>query len=289
MGLKVGLQLYSVRQSLQKDPYRVLAQVAGAGYKYLEAANHDAANDPGIGFGVPVDKMKASLEELGMSIIGSHINPLRAELIDRILDYHEVLGNQQVGCDIEFFPYGDIDFVLRRCELFNHIGKKCKDRGMRFYYHNHYQEFQKFGDKTVYEIIMDNTDPSLVFIELDTYWAARGGKNPVELIKKYKDRVVLLHQKDFPKDAPQNLVMYDGIINPERLINMDVFLATKHPLCFTEIGTGVLPIQDIIDTAKEAPYLEYIILEQDHTQLDEIESIKVSMEAFRKFSGVEWV
>ncbi|NLJ86896.1 MAG: sugar phosphate isomerase/epimerase [Firmicutes bacterium] len=288
MALKVGIQLYSVRQSLQKDPYGVLAQVAEVGYKYLEAANHDAANDPGVGFGVPADKMKASLDELGMSIVGSHINPLKAELLDGVLDYHQALGNKQIGCDIEFFPYEDVDFVLRRCELFNEVGEKCKERGMRFYYHNHYQEFQKFGDKTVYEIIMENTDPSLVFIELDTYWATRGGQNPVELIRKYKDRLVLLHQKDFPKDAPQNLVMYDGIINPEMPINMDVFMATLQPRCFTEIGTGILPIQDIINAAKDAPNLEYIILEQDHTQLDEIESIKVSMEAFRKFSGVEW-
>jgi len=128
----------------------------------------------------------------------------------------------------------------------------------------------------------------LVFIELDTYWAARGGQNPVDLIKKYRDRLILLHQKDFPRNAPQPLVMYDGVINRDVEINMEVFIATKNPLCFTEIGTGILPIQDIIDAALSAPNLEYIILEQDSTQLDEIESIKISMRAFRKFSSIVW-
>jgi len=84
------------------------------------------------------------------------------------------------------------------------------------------------------------------------------------------------------------LNMYDGIINKSAEINMDVFAATINPLCFTEIGTGVLPIQDIINAAAEAPNVDYIILEQDATQLGEIESIRTSMEAFRKFTGIAW-
>jgi sugar phosphate isomerase/epimerase len=288
VALKVGLQLYSVRQSLQVDPYGTLAKVAEAGYKYIEAANHNAADDPGIGFGVPASKMKDTLERFGMSIVGCHINPLKPELLGQILDYHQAVGNPQIGTDIEFFPHGDIDFVLRRCELFNKIGEMCQERGMRYYYHNHYQEFQTFGDKTVFEIIMENTDPDLVFLEMDTYWMIRGGQNPLELMQKYKDRLLLLHQKDFPKNAPQPKVMYDGLIAPQQDISMEVFVSTLDPLCFTEIGTGVLPIQEIIDVAESAPNLEYIILEQDHSQLGEIESIKASMEAFQKFSGVKW-
>ncbi|NMB45063.1 MAG: sugar phosphate isomerase/epimerase [Firmicutes bacterium] len=288
MALKVGIQLYSVRQSLGRDPYGTLAKVAEAGYKYIEAANHDATNDPGIGFGVPADKMKDSLERLGMSIVGCHIQPLRPELLGEVLDYHQAIGNPQIGTGIEFFPYNDIDFVLRQCELFNKVGEMCKERGMRYYYHNHYQEFQTFGDQTVYDIIMENTDPELVFMEMDTYWMMRGGQDPVELIKKYQDRLILLHQKDFPKDAPQPQVMYDNLVDPKANITMELFASTLDPSCFTEIGTGVLPIQEIIDAAQSAPELDYVILEQDHTRLDEIESIKVSMEAFRKFSGIEW-
>lgn len=288
MALKVGIQLYSVRQSLQKDPYGTLARVAEAGYKYIEAANHDATNDPGIGFGVPAGKMKDTLDRLGMSIVGCHINPLKPELLDRVLDYHQAIGNPQIGIGIEFFPYGDIDFVLRQCELFNKIGEMCQERGMRYYYHNHYQEFQTFGDKTVYEMIMENTDPELVFLEMDTYWMIRGGQDPIELIRKYADRLLLLHQKDFPKNAVQPKVMYDGLVDLNEDISMEVFASTLDPLCFTEIGTGILPIQEIIDAAETAPNLEYIILEQDHSQLGEIESIKTSMEAFRRFSGVEW-
>lgn len=284
MTFKIGLQLYSVREVLKADPYGTLAKVAEAGFKYIEAANHNAATDDGVGFGVPAVQMKKSMEALGLSIVGCHINPLNLDRLPAILDYHQTLGNKQIGCDIEFYPYHDLEYVLRRCELFNKVGEMCKAYGMRYYYHNHYQEFQKIGDQTIYDIIMANTDPSLVFIEMDTYWMTRGGQDPLQMMEKYKDRLVLLHQKDFPRNAPQPIVMFDGVVDLNQEITDAVFTETKDPLCFTEIGTGILPIQDILDAAETAPHLEYILLEQDHTQLEEIESIQTSMQAFRKFS-----
>ncbi|GAB2556977.1 sugar phosphate isomerase/epimerase family protein [Gracilibacillus alcaliphilus] len=282
MALKVGIQLYSVRQALQANPFQTLEKIAEAGYKYVEAANHNAQTDDGVGFDLSAKEMKQALDQLGLQIVGCHVNPLDIDRLPAVLDYHQELGNMQIGCDIEFFPYQDMDYLLRRCELFNQVGELCKERGMRYYYHNHYQEFQKFGNQTVYDIIMENTDPDLVFIEMDTYWIARGGADPLALIKKYRDRLVLLHQKDFPANASQPIVMYDGLVNPNQEITYDLFDKTKDPQSFTEIGTGILPIQEIIDTALQAPNLDYIILEQDHTNLDEIESIQESMQAFRK-------
>ena len=287
MGLKVGIQLYSVRQSLHDDPYGTLAKVADAGFKYVEAANHNALHDDGVGFGIPARAMRNTLDRLGMKIIGCHINPLDLSRLPAVLDYHAELGNRQIGCDIEFFPYNDPDYVLRRCEFFNRVGEMCRERGMKYYYHNHFQEFQPVGGNTIYNIIMENTDPNLVFVEMDTYWIIRGGHDPVHLIEKNKDRIVLLHQKDFPANAPQSICMYDGPVDIAKPITMQTFDNTKMPECFTEIGTGVLPIQQIIDAAAGAPNLEYIVLEQDHTQLSEIESIRVSMNAFRQFKGID--
>ncbi|MBC8531653.1 sugar phosphate isomerase/epimerase [Christensenellaceae bacterium NSJ-53] len=290
MAMKVGIQLYSVRNALAEDPYGTLAKVADIGFKYLEAANHDADNDDGVGFGVPADKLRKSLADLGMSIVGSHINPLKLERLPAVLDYHQELGNKQIGCDTEFYPYKDMDYLKRRCDLFNKVGEMCKERGMRYYYHNHYMECQRFeeGGPTIYEMVMENTDPSLVFCELDTYWFFRGGVNPIDYIKKYKDRLVLIHQKDFPENAPQPINMYDGIVDHGKEVTREIFRDTKDPLCFTEIGTGILPIQDIINAASDAPHQEYIVLEQDFTQLPELESIKRSMDAFHKFNGIEW-
>lgn len=286
--MKLGIQLYSVRGIFQRQPERTLQTLSKLGYRYLEAANHNAAVDDGVGFGQPTKELKRNLTDFGLKIIGCHINPLRMDRIDAVLDYHRELGNRQIGCDFEVFPYGDWDFVKARCELFNQISEKCESRGMHFYYHNHYQEFQRFepeGER-VYDFILRNTDKK-VLIETDTYWMARGGVDPIDYIKRYQDRLLLIHQKDFPQSAPQPLGMYDGLIGPSANITSDVFEATINPLCFTEIGQGVLPIQSYIDAAADAPLLEYIILEQDYSRYDELLSVEKSMESFQKFHGID--
>lgn len=289
MNVRVGLQLYSVRNALAQDPWGTLERLAEVGFTHLEAANHNARTDPGVGFGVDAAELRARLADLGLSIVGCHINPLDVDILPRALDYQAELGNTQFGCDIEFYPYGDRDYVLRRCEVFNQVGELARERGMRFYYHNHFQEFQRFGDDYVYDLILDNTDPDLVKLEIDTYWMYRGGQDPIAWMEKCADRVVLLHQKDFPTEAPQPLNMFDGVVSPTENIDLDVFLERKDERCFTEIGTGMLPIQDILDAAGAVPNLDYLILEQDHTALDEIESVRTSREAFASsFTGLSW-
>lgn len=289
MNIRIGLQLFSVRQSLATDPWGTLAGLAEAGFSRLEAANHQARNDPGVGFGVAAGELRSQLADLGLSIVGCHINPLELDILPRALDYQAELGNTQIGCDIEFYPYGDRDYVMRRAETFNRVGELARQRGMRFYYHNHFQEFQRVGDDYVYDLILENTDPELVKLEIDTYWMYRGGQDPIEWMRKCSDRIILLHQKDFPADAPQPLNLYDGVVSPTESIDMAVFEERKDERCFTEIGTGVLPIQDIIDTAAELPNFEYLFLEQDHTRLDELESVRTSHQAFdSSFTGISW-
>ncbi|WES63543.1 sugar phosphate isomerase/epimerase [Microbacter sp. GSS18] len=289
MTVNIGLQLFSVRQSLAADPWGTLEKLAALGFRTLEAANHSARTDPGVGFGVDAASLRDRLADLGMSIVGCHINPLDVDILPRALDYQAELGNLQFGCDIEFYPYGDRDYVLRRAEIFNQVGALAAERGMRFYYHNHFQEFQRFGDDLVYDLILENTDPDLVKLELDTYWIYRGGHDPIEWMRKCADRVVLSHQKDFPADAPQPLNLFDGVISPTENITQEVFEGRKDPLCFTEIGTGILPIQDILDEVATLPSFDYMFLEQDHTQLSELDSVAQSRTAFTsRFSGVTW-
>ncbi|MGB3328476.1 MAG: sugar phosphate isomerase/epimerase, partial [Thermomicrobiales bacterium] len=291
MPLQVGLQLYSVRESLKRDPWGTLEAIARMGYTHIEAANHNARTDPGVGFGVGARELRERLDALGLQLVGCHISPLHLDILPGVLDYQAELGNTQIGCDIEFFPHGDRDYVLRRCEAFNQVGDLAHERGMRVYYHNHFQEFQHIrddaGDDIVFDLIMANTNPDRVFVELDTFWTYRGGEDPIAWMHRYAERIILLHQKDFPANAPQPLNLFDGVISPDANIDMDLFLEKKDHACFTEIGTGILPIQDIIDAAASLPHLQYLILEQDHTTLPELESIQRSKDAFTsRFTGV---
>ena len=145
------------------------------------------------------------------------------------------------------------------------------------------------GTITFTTLILANTDPDLVKLELDTYWMYRAGQDAATWMAKLADRIVLLHQKDFPADAPQPLNLFDGIVSPTENIDMAVFDERKDERCFTEIGTGVLPIQQILDAAGTLPNLDYLILEQDHTAMDELDSVKTSRDAFAsKFTGIAW-
>jgi sugar phosphate isomerase/epimerase len=288
MAVRVGLQLYSVRNALAESSAATFKGIADLGYRYLEAANHAAGTDDGIGFGLPAGELRSMLSDVGLQVVGCHINPLKLERLPAVLDYQAEIGNRQIGCDIEFYPLGDRDYVLRRADFFNEVGRLCADREMRFYYHNHYQEFQYLGGETVYQTVLDNTDPELVFVEMDTYWVYRGGQDPLEWMRRYADRVLLLHQKDFPSQAPQPLSMYDGTIDVDTPITMDSFMTDMNPECFTEIGTGVLPIQDIIDTAGALPNLQYMFLEQDYSRLPDLDSIARSRDAFSNFTGISW-
>ena len=108
-------------------------------------------------------------------------------------------------------------------------------------------------------------------------------------MRKRADRVILVHQKDVPADAPQPLNLFEGVVSPTETIDLAVFQERKDERCFTEIGTGVLPIQSVLDAAGALPTVDYLILEQDHTALDEIESVRTSRHAFASnFTGISW-
>jgi len=288
MAIDVGIQLFSVRDSLSRDPEGTFTRLAELGFTRVEGANHQADEDSGIGFGISADRLRRIFDETGVRLIGSHLNPLRPETLPAALDFQAELGSLGVGCDIEFYPYGDLDYVKRRAEVFNLVGRLCAERGMTFYYHNHFQEFQEFEGRLVYDVIMENTDPAVVKIELDTYWAYRGGQDALDLMARYGDRVILAHQKDFPADAHRPINLFDGVVGREQSIDMALFEAVKVTTEFTEIGTGVLPIQDLVDAFATLPHFEYLLLEQDHSTLPELDSVAVSRAAFSRFRGVSF-
>lgn len=286
MTVEIGIQLYSVRNSLREDPAGTLNALADLGFTRFEGANHQAMTDDGIGFGIRTDFLRELMADRGVAIVGCHINPLDLDRLPHVLDFHQEIGNPRIGCDIEFYPHGDTDHVKRRADFFTRVGELCAERGMQFYYHNHFQEFQRFGDATVYELLMEHTDPALVRFELDTFWAYRGGADPLDLFAAYPDRFLLIHQKDFPKNAPQPLNLFDGIVARDADITMDLFREVALPETFAEVGTGILPIQDIIDAVDALPDFRYVLLEQDHAPGAELDSVRVSREAFGRYRNV---
>ncbi len=284
--MKVGIQLYSVKYALGKDPMGTLKKVADIGYKYWETAMVRTMADDPSGLGLPVKEAKKFLSDNGVQIVGAHLGvDIDFDKLKAAYDYHKEIGNTKVGTTGHFFP--DRDEVMRMCEIYNKAGEMGQEMGMQFYYHSHWHEFQKFDGEYVMDIILNNTDPKLVAFELDNYWAARGGVDPVEMIDRYKDRIIMLHQKDFSKTAGEPLNLFAGKVDPNGNLTGQVHQDARSVEHFAEVGNGVLPIQDYIDAGNKIG-VPYILLEQDMTAIDELESIQISMDAFHKFRGIEW-
>ena len=248
MALKVGIQLYSVRELMKQDPIKTIYQVADAGYKYLEAANHNALEDQGIGFGVSAEELKKVLDDAGAKVVSAHIYPFNMENYKKVIEYNQKIGNTTVIYPMEYFS--SRDDVMRKVEMYEQMGKIAAEEGMTFLYHNHYHEFQEFDGETVMDAIVNNTDPEHVNLELDTYWTLRGGVDPVEAMKHFGTRIKKLHQKDLVKDSKNPVNMFD-IVGKDTIIDQKLWVGTKCNDDFTEIGYGCMDIQSIIDTANK--------------------------------------
>ena len=309
--LKVGLILYSVREEMAKDPIVTVEKVGQLGYKSIEVCNHNAIQDPGCGFGVGADKLKAAFDRFGSQVVSAHIFPMEKADLKGVLAYNRTLGNRNIVNPMgKFTTYDDL---MRQCEFFNKVGKECHDEGFTFLYHNHNHEFRTFNGKSILDHIVENTDPDHLSLELDTFWVMRAGLDPVKQMKHFGKRVKLVHQKDFAWNslAPINtigLTPEDYEMKPGESAGIDggsdyAKNGGKHVIteeeaararyirstAFTEIGIGIMPIQAIIDAANEYTNARYIILEQDATRMEsQLASVAKSMEAFRRFSGISW-
>ena len=227
------------------------------------------------------------LSDIGLQVVGCHINPLKLERLPAVLDYQAEIGNTQIGCDIEFYPLGDRDYVLRRADFFNEVGRLCADREMRFYYHNHFQEFQFHGGETVYQRAGQHRPRTglrgnghLLGIP------GRAGSAGMDAPLRRPDSAAA--PKGLPGAGLAAAVAVRRNRRHRRPDHHGVLQGGRDPDCFTEIGTGVLPIQDIIDTAGTLPNLQYMFLEQDYSRLPDLDSIARSRDAFSNFTGISW-
>ena len=290
--MKVGLQVYTVRNHLKENPRKTLEEVVKAGYRYIEFANHFADKDVGIGFNYSLEEVKRIVKDLGITVVGAHIMSSsddfdiysKPDYFKKIIDFYVALDAKNLSIPIDFYP--TLDALKRRCEDFNKIGKLCKENGIRLLYHNHWNEYQLMDGVTIFDHLMNNTDPEYMGIELDAFWTIRGLIDPVGMIHRYGKRIALIHEKDFPLDKIDELNSWK-VVDRSKIVNSEEFHATIKPEHFIEVGEGIIKIQDVIDAGNEYG-IPYILVEQDYTKLDEIESIKVSMKNFKKMRGLEW-
>jgi sugar phosphate isomerase/epimerase len=284
--MNLGLQLYTVRDAFGADPFGTLERVSAMGYKNVEFANHRADQDPGVGFDVPAAKLRQRLAELEMHALGCHVIPLGDDRnLDAIIAYHEELGTESLAIGTDFFK--DRDDVLRRSEFYNEVGEKCRAAGIKFYYHTHWHEFQRVGSEMIIDVILANTDPKVVSLEMDAYWTIRGLLDPVAFIHQYGDRIDAVHQKDFPLAQIRSLDVW-AVIDRDTLVTHDAYADAVFPDQFIEVGDGIMKIQDIIDAAL-AYDVSYYIVELDYGVLpDQLDRAQRSIDNLKRMHGLTW-
>ena len=205
----VGIQLYTLRTVLDKDADRTLAALSEIGYREVELA--------GL-YGMTAAAMRAMLDKHGLAAPSGHvpIDALRTNLA-RTLDDAKVLGHQYVVC-----PYLDekertADGYKRAAETLNSAGERAKQAGMQLAYHNHEFEFKTVGNAPAYDTLLAQTDPQLVKMELDLFWIAEGGKDPLTYFAKHPGRFPLVHVKDRAADGKQ-VDVGQGTIDYKRIL-----------------------------------------------------------------------
>ena len=200
----VGVQLYSVRDDMRKDPQGTLNALAEMGYKYVEHANYMNRKF----YGWEAKEFRKRLDDLGMKMPSGHTVMGKAHWDDAKNDFTDlwkytvedaaIMGQELViSPSIDMGIRKDKNLLLKYMEIFNKSGELCNKSGMRFGYHNHDFEFsEKLEGELLYDIMLNNTDPKLVAQQLDIGNMINGGGVPAEVMKKFPGRYVSMHVKD---------------------------------------------------------------------------------------------
>lgn len=215
----IALQLYSVRDDISKDYEGTLKKVGEMGFTHVEAANY---ND-GLFYGKTPAEFKSDIEKNGMNVLSSHTSKQLSEKELASKDFSESLrwwdkcidAHKAAGMTYIVAPWMEVPKTLKDlqtyCEYYNEIGKRCKEKGILFGYHNHAHEFQKVEGPVMYDYMIEHTDPEYVFYQMDVYWVVRGQQSPVDYFNKYNGRFKLLHIKDNKELGQSGMVGFDAI------------------------------------------------------------------------------
>jgi len=254
----IGVQLYSVRDEMKRDPQSTLNALAEMGYKYVEHANYIDRKF----YGWEAKEFKKRLDDLGLKMPSGHTvmgkkhwDEAKNEFTDLwkyTVDDAAILGQELViSPSIDMAIRKDKNLLLKYMDIFNKSGELCQKSGMRFGYHNHDFEFsEKLEGELLYDIMLNNTDPTLVAQQLDIGNMINGGGVPAEVMKKFPGRFVSMHVKDeVPSSAGHEkfestvLGKGSGQIDVQALVKLgDKEGGTKHFIIEQESYQGLKPL-----------------------------------------------
>ncbi len=247
----IGLQLYSIREDMTNDPLGSLEKVSKMGYEYVEHANYVDRKF----YGYSPAEFKKVLDSLGLKMISGHTvmgkqhwDESRKDFSDswkQTIDDAAVLEQKYVvSPSMDETMRNNYDDFKYYMDIFNKCGELCKQRGMKFGYHNHDFEFsEKLNNEKLFDIMMKSIDPDLVVIQLDIGNMYNGGAVAMDVVKQYPGRFENLHVKD-------EILSSDGNEKYESTI----------------IGKGIVNAREVVDLATKIGGTRVYIIEQESYQ-----------------------
>jgi sugar phosphate isomerase/epimerase len=256
--LKAGLQLYTLRDYIGKDPKGVLAKVAKAGYKEVETYGYSPENHY---WGLAPKEFKTVLAANGLTTPSGHYD-MNAYMRDGNQDVFKAYMEAANACGQQYITVPSLNAELLKttsdfkmvAEKLNKAGELCKAAGLRLGYHNHNFEFKPVDGVALYDVMLKETDARLVDFEMDIYWVVRAGRDPIKLIEANPKRFPMWHIKDMEKAQPEHN---------------------------TEIGSGTIDFKKIIKYADTAG-LRHPFMEQEYFAIDAYQSITQSATYMKK-------
>jgi sugar phosphate isomerase/epimerase len=224
---KIGLELYTVRDALQKDFEGTLTRVAAIGYKEVELAGYFAKME---GWDPAPKEARRILDSHGLAALSTHVPyaALSPENWPKIIEASKILGHEYiVNPSIDRSLTKTVDGWKKAAETFNRAGMESSRSGIQFGYHNHVEEFKPIDGKLPYDILLSETDPKLVKMEMDIGWAHKAGADPLRYFAKYPGRFPVVHVKDF--DASGNMTdVGNGVIDWKLIFAKSDLAGIKH-------------------------------------------------------------
>jgi len=243
---RIGIELFTVRHEFARDPDATLARVAEIGFSEVEFSGYPP--------GAP-QAIRAMLQRHGLRAPASHV-PLQSLQADweRTLDFAALAGQRYVVvANVPAEQRRSSDDWKRLAAAFNRAAATARKHGMRFCYHNHDFEFPQLNGVVPYDLLLAETDPRLVGLELDLYWLSKAGRDPLEYFAKWPGRFPLVHVKDM--DA-----------TPRKF--------------FADVGKGRIDFRRIFRRSRQAG-IQHYFYEQDETPGDPFASAKASYDYLR--------
>lgn len=195
----LGLQLYSLREQFKTNVPGTLDKVRDWGFKYVELAGT---------YGLKNEEFKALLDARGLKAVSGHFAFERySKDPEGIATEAKVFGLEYAGC--AWIPHSE-PFDEKTCraaiEVFNKAGEVLAKHGIKFFYHTHGYEFQPYGEGTLFDLLVAETNPKFVNFQMDVFWIANPGQDPVKLLEKYPTRWKLTHLKGMKDSTPTGLL-----------------------------------------------------------------------------------